>query len=192
MELKGENRSITCYPWQHNSMEPNKSLNAHNSQNFHLCLLDFAPLNMITPELNGSQEELGTPISSSLTAAQVRLESQANSLIEKLEKAVYRRVGRHSYFCDSCQENENCSKAHVAVMFSGGIDSVMLAYLAHRCVPLSHTIDLLNVAFEVGSASNYEVPDRITGRQALAELPTNRIWNFVEVDHNHIKRQSKF
>lgn len=54
-------------------------------------------------------------------------------------------------------------KAQVAVLFSGGIDSSVIAYLAHRCVsfyslpmplmycrhiPLDQPIDLLNVAFE--------------------------------------------
>ncbi|KAG0709079.1 asparagine synthase-domain-containing protein [Suillus ampliporus] len=39
-------------------------------------------------------------------------------------------------------------KAQVAVLFSGGIDSTMLAFLAHSHVPLDEPIDLLNVAFE--------------------------------------------
>ncbi|KAI6132651.1 asparagine synthase-domain-containing protein [Pisolithus croceorrhizus] len=39
-------------------------------------------------------------------------------------------------------------KARVAVLFSGGIDSTMLAFLAHRHVPGDEAIDLINVAFE--------------------------------------------
>ncbi|OCH96623.1 hypothetical protein OBBRIDRAFT_809107 [Obba rivulosa] len=39
-------------------------------------------------------------------------------------------------------------QARVAVLFSGGIDSTMLAFLAHRHVDPSEPIDLLNVAFE--------------------------------------------
>jgi len=39
-------------------------------------------------------------------------------------------------------------KARVAVLFSGGIDSTMLAFLANRHVPMDEPIDLLNVAFE--------------------------------------------
>ncbi|KAI6136811.1 asparagine synthase-domain-containing protein [Pisolithus sp. B1] len=39
-------------------------------------------------------------------------------------------------------------KARVAVLFSGGIDSTMLAFLAHRHVPEDEAIDLINVAFE--------------------------------------------
>ncbi|KAI0082210.1 hypothetical protein K474DRAFT_1655557 [Panus rudis PR-1116 ss-1] len=43
---------------------------------------------------------------------------------------------------------ENQGNARVAVLFSGGIDSTMLAFLAHRHVPANEPIDLLNVAFE--------------------------------------------
>ncbi|TEB39164.1 hypothetical protein FA13DRAFT_1725127 [Coprinellus micaceus] len=38
--------------------------------------------------------------------------------------------------------------ARVSVLFSGGIDSTVVAYLAHRHTPLAEPIDLLNVGFE--------------------------------------------
>ncbi|KAH8998749.1 asparagine synthase-domain-containing protein [Lactarius hatsudake] len=38
--------------------------------------------------------------------------------------------------------------ARVAVLFSGGIDSTVCAFLAHKHIPLNEPIDLLNVAFE--------------------------------------------
>ncbi|KAJ7345542.1 hypothetical protein JRQ81_001492 [Phrynocephalus forsythii] len=40
-------------------------------------------------------------------------------------------------------------RPHVAVLFSGGIDSIVIATLADRHVPLEEPIDLLNVAFEL-------------------------------------------
>ncbi|XP_057230093.1 asparagine synthetase domain-containing protein 1-like [Malurus melanocephalus] len=39
------------------------------------------------------------------------------------------------------------TRAHVAVLFSGGIDSMVIAALADKHVPLEEPIDLLNVAF---------------------------------------------
>ncbi|CAB4013167.1 Hypothetical predicted protein, partial [Paramuricea clavata] len=105
-----------------------------------------------------------------------------------------------------CVGNE--SRSNVGILFSGGLDSIVLAALADRCVPLAETIDLINVAFEQKSASkhtkqgrkhkqrknpndgeacvtNFEVPDRITGRNGVAELKQinpERTWNFVEVN----------
>ncbi len=85
---------------------------------------------------------------------------------------------------------------------------IELIILINRCVPLGETIDLINVAFEQKSAgkptkkqgrkhkqhksendgetcgTNFDVPDRITGRNGVAELKQinpDRTWNFVEV-----------
>nr|GAT47907.1 asparagine synthetase domain-containing protein 1 [Mycena chlorophos] len=82
--------------------------------------------------------------------------------------------------------------ARLAILFSGGIDSTVLAFLAHRHLP-DEPIDLLNVAFENpyklrgshSAATNpYLVPDRETGLSELAELKRlcPRQWNFVEVN----------
>ncbi|KAF8331070.1 asparagine synthase-domain-containing protein [Cantharellus anzutake] len=89
-------------------------------------------------------------------------------------------------------------QARLAVLFSGGIDSAIVAFLAHRYLPLDEPIDLLNVAFEnprelenkkrargnkpVDSLENiYLVPDRVTGFEGVEELRTlcpGRRWNF--------------
>ncbi|KAJ1447980.1 hypothetical protein M885DRAFT_575083 [Pelagophyceae sp. CCMP2097] len=55
----------------------------------------------------------------------------------------------------------------VAVLFSGGIDSVMIAALAHRHAP----IELINAAFGAdGARDARSAPDRIAARLALLEL----------------------
>ena len=80
-------------------------------------------------------------------------------------------------------------------------------FLIIRCVPSGEPIDLINVAFERTNAgkqvrqrgkqrdhkgqnddqkckSDFEVPDRITGRSGVNELKQinpKRTWNFVEV-----------
>ena len=74
-------------------------------------------------------------------------------------------------------------------------------FLIIRCIPFGEPIDLINVAFEQKNAgkqvrqrrkqnddqkcnSDFEVPDRITGRSGVNELKQinpKRTWNFVEV-----------
>nr|CAD7460056.1 unnamed protein product [Timema tahoe] len=96
-----------------------------------------------------------------------------------------------------------CQHCKTAVLFSGGLDSAILAALAHEFVPSGEPIDLLNVAFErprphremsrkerkqgnKQRADKFDdVPDRKTGRQTWAELRQlhpERNWNFVEID----------
>lgn len=133
-----------------------------------------------------------------------------------LEAAVKVRVNTNTKHCQDCLASENCDvpccHAKVAVLFSGGLDSAILAKLADKFVPVTEPIDLLNVAFEkkkvspnvkphchsknvstivnhVDSVSSentlYNVPDRLTGRKTLKELQNlcpERKWNFIEIN----------
>ncbi|KAH9565075.1 hypothetical protein CY35_04G058600 [Sphagnum magellanicum] len=68
----------------------------------------------------------------------------------------------------------------VAVLFSGGLDSMILAALADEYIDPNYGIDLLNVSFEGASA-----PDRISAISGLIELQQlspSRKWRLVEVD----------
>lgn len=85
-------------------------------------------------------------------------------------------------------------RTRLAILFSGGLDCSILARLTHDILPLTESIDLLNVAFEnprvhqnhANDGSPYECcPDRITGRASYAELQRvcpQRDWNFVAID----------
>ncbi|NXP48675.1 ASND1 protein, partial [Heliornis fulica] len=73
-----------------------------------------------------------------------------HQFIDVLSEAVKRRV--LSLFRDEDQKTREIPsmsnrKAYVAVLFSGGIDSMVIAALADKHVPLEEPIDLLNVAF---------------------------------------------
>ncbi|KAG2486956.1 hypothetical protein HYH03_014453 [Edaphochlamys debaryana] len=70
--------------------------------------------------------------------------------------------------------------APVLILFSGGVDSVLIAALAHRALPPDVPIDLANVCFAAGTS-----PDRLAALSALAELRGScpgRRWRLVEVD----------
>ncbi|KIJ68621.1 hypothetical protein HYDPIDRAFT_179694 [Hydnomerulius pinastri MD-312] len=70
------------------------------------------------------------------------LSDAMDQLISHLDKSVMLRVK------DIPQATSDKGKTRVAVLFSGGIDSTMLTFLAHRHIPIDEPIDLLNVAFE--------------------------------------------
>ncbi|XP_056145488.1 asparagine synthetase domain-containing protein 1 [Lampris incognitus] len=125
--------------------------------------------------------------------------NEVDGLIDVLSEAVRQRV---QCLPSGGQENlpSNEYQATVAILFSGGIDSMVLAALADRHIPTHQPIDLLNVAFKMqelkakeestkrpkkhknkttDSMSDaahpqiyrpFDVPDRITGRAGLKEL----------------------
>ncbi|KAF5449509.1 hypothetical protein F2P56_029947 [Juglans regia] len=81
-----------------------------------------------------------------------------------------------SVTCDIRQE----AHAPVAVLFSGGLDSMILAALLDECLDHSYEIDLLNVSFDGQSA-----PDRISAKAGVKELrriAPSRRWKLVEID----------
>lgn len=98
--------------------------------------------------------------------------------------------------CKSCSKTNGvkfedyskatCNHSKCAILFSGGIDSAVIAALADKCLPAKDSIDLLNVAFEMKNQKDIDkrflVPDRITGLQCLKELNQNRKWNFVQIN----------
>ncbi len=73
------------------------------------------------------------------------------------------------------------SRSRVGILFSGGIDCMVLARLADLCLPPGESIDLINVAFGEHAA---RAPDRQTGMQGAAELRrlSRRKYHLIEVD----------
>lgn len=134
------------------------------------------------------------------------LKDDIDRLLEVLKTSIQRRVDMCPQKCQRCTDTqENCSHSRIAVLFSGGLDSAMIALLLDSCLPSSDSVDLLNVAFEqrapqrqdkkkrsqlndnsngIIPSRDYDVPDRISGRrcwQQLMEIRPGRSWNFVQV-----------
>eukprot|EP00979_Chaetoceros_neogracilis_P006538 scaffold1335_cov282-Chaetoceros_neogracile.AAC.27 len=86
----------------------------------------------------------------------------AQKLHHYLNQAVRRRV-IHAPFPISINTGGSSStsipttnQATVAVLFSGGVDSVVLAALSHEHVPIDQPIDLINVAFASSTSSQQQ------------------------------------
>lgn len=70
--------------------------------------------------------------------------------------------------------------ARVLVPLSGGVDSTVIAALAHACLPPEEPVDLVNVCFAEGAS-----PDRVAALDALRELrrvAPGREWRLITVD----------
>ncbi|NXA07667.1 ASND1 protein, partial [Sapayoa aenigma] len=166
--------SLTLFPWKFSCTEKPEETFIHDldqlskvlpshvrlaANESKLCLrAPVIPLNKTISEAAG--ECPGTNISNVIHVASVEAlqgflaEENKKKLvcqfIEVLNEAVRRRV--LCLFRDQDQETREVpsmspQKAHVAVLFSGGIDSMVIAALADKHVPLGEPIDLLNVAF---------------------------------------------
>jgi asparagine synthetase B (glutamine-hydrolysing) len=110
------------------------------------------------------------------------------------------------------------NQARVAVLFSGGVDSVVLAALCHDHVPLDQPIDLINVAFatatatatstvnsssELSPSNNSKLedpfslsPDRQAALLSFREMQTrwpDRNWRFiaVNVDYSEVLKKEQ-
>ncbi|NWQ96599.1 ASND1 protein, partial [Burhinus bistriatus] len=168
--------SLTLFPWKYSCTEKaveeifinvldqvSKDLPNHirlMMNETKLCLrAPVISLNKTISEASG--EYPGTNISNIIHTVSVEtlqgflVEEHKKTLVHRfidvLNEAVKRRV--LSLFREDQKTGEVPSmcnrKAHVAVLFSGGIDSMVIAALADKHVPLEESIDLLNVAFMI-------------------------------------------
>ncbi|XP_074309631.1 uncharacterized protein LOC141644086 [Silene latifolia] len=154
------------------------------------CMLkDLIKWDRMLVEPKQGQSDPSNPLYSSLVAelvpASVNGTSRPSSItpahvvLAALKKSIARRTTKHTIFKVDKDDREQ-NFVPVAVLFSGGLDSMILAAILHECLDASYGIDLLNVSFDGKTA-----PDRITARTGLKELkrigPTRR-WRLIEID----------
>ncbi|PON64653.1 Asparagine synthase family amidotransferase [Trema orientale] len=103
----------------------------------------------------------------------------AETVLISLRESVRRRSSLHTIFqADTCGVEKQL--VPVAILFSGGLDSMILAALLNVCLDPRYEIDLLNVSFDGESA-----PDRISAKAGVKELrriAPSRKWKLVEID----------
>lgn len=111
---------------------------------------------------------------------------RTDHFLKLLLKSVSVRIKKQPNLCKNCLRKCSCQHCVVSVLFSGGLDSTVLALLCDKFVSSDQPIDLYNVAFEHPSnnTADFNVPDRKTGESSLLELKKlapHRTWNFVKV-----------
>jgi len=125
-----------------------------------------------------------------------KMSAIVTDLLNSLRHSVMLRIKNQPDLCKLCvrqhlsSEQENlpsCSHVRVGVLFSGGLDSAVIAALAAELLPPDQCLDLYNVSFQqaVEFSEGKQVPDRITGLNAYKELQSiypERRFNFVHVD----------
>ncbi|KAK9090903.1 hypothetical protein Sjap_024080 [Stephania japonica] len=142
-----------------------------------------------------------------ISASLMRIEQNSISVpAQKVLIALRDSVMRRAAVNPIMQNNEvgGETSAPVAVLFSGGLDSMILAALLHRCLDScscsngrglnaavfrDNEIDLLNVSFDGQFA-----PDRIAAKAGVKELQRiapSRRWNLVEIDADLLKLTSE-
>lgn len=108
------------------------------------------------------------------------LSSNVGPFLETLRKSIKRRVFTLPQYCKNCMKtvvecrteaevSVICHHAKVGVLFSGGLDSTVIAYLAAAALPPESTLDLINVAFSKDDNFN-NVPDRETALASFKML----------------------
>lgn len=167
--------SLTLFPWKYKCTEKNeeeifidvldqvsKDLPNHITvvmNESKLCLsAPVIPLNRTISEasvehVSSDSSETSSVVSLETLQGYLAVEHKrkvVHQFIDVLDEAVKRRVlllRRGEDEGTGQVQGVSPRKAHVAVLFSGGVDSMVIAALADRHVPLEEPIDLLNVAF---------------------------------------------
>ncbi|XP_022776741.1 asparagine synthetase domain-containing protein 1 isoform X3 [Durio zibethinus] len=134
--------------------------------------LNFSRSKTLSAELDMTSASLG-PTHASVSVL-------AQNVLTALRESMMRRVSLHSIYQAVKFGARQKETVPVAVLFSGGLDSMILAALLDECLDPDYEIDLLNVSFDGESA-----PDRISAKAGIKELrrvaPLRR-WRLVHID----------
>eukprot|EP01124_Arcella_intermedia_P021561 TRINITY_DN3035_c0_g1_i2.p1 TRINITY_DN3035_c0_g1~~TRINITY_DN3035_c0_g1_i2.p1 ORF type:complete len:602 (-),score=97.05 TRINITY_DN3035_c0_g1_i2:1617-3185(-) len=111
-------------------------------------------------------------------------EDRAKQLYDVLFEAIKKRTVFRPLVDESSDE------IPLAILFSGGVDSSIIAAMCGLILPKNVPIDLINVAFMEGHLDDQNklvdiVPDRASGVlsfEDLRRIQPDRIWNFISVN----------
>ncbi|GLU09562.1 hypothetical protein SLE2022_264150 [Rubroshorea leprosula] len=121
--------------------------------------------------------------------SQASVSVSAQEVLVALRESVMRRTSLNTIFQAVTCDDKQSEPVPVAILFSGGLDSMILAALLDQCLAPIYEIDLLNVSFDGESA-----PDRISAKGGVKELrriAPSRRWRLVHIDADSSKLTSE-
>ena len=80
-----------------------------------------------------------------------------NDILKSYTDSVLQNVPEVPYTPPHAQEGFSRTKSNLGVLFSGGLDSTILAKLAAQSVPEDRTIDLYNISFYAQESDRFKV-----------------------------------
>jgi asparagine synthetase B (glutamine-hydrolysing) len=153
----------------------------------------------IRPSMVHAAQELYTRLSAAVRRRVIHISSPTRC--SRRNRTGNDNEGEDTAHAKSHTIRSSGSNSSVGILFSGGLDSVVLAAMSHAHVPLHQSIDLMNVAFynsgdgdgtqtQNGNVNSIvmNTPDRAAALVAYEELCQSypdRTWNFVAVDVNY-------
>ncbi|XP_053658035.1 asparagine synthetase domain-containing protein CG17486 [Anopheles marshallii] len=204
LERVNESNSVTLLPWTDDctQLQPINPITIQPAVQLKIPqALNITPYNFNFYTLLEDEIPLGGDVFDCLFKYP-EINNVCNQLLGTLRNAVEERITNTILYCKMCLERQSeCIHPKVGILFSGGIDCTILAFLADEFVPTNCPIDLMNVAFEKVRRTNvkpaqmeWNVPDRVTGQASLDELRRlrpNRTWNFVEINVSRCELNEK-
>ncbi|XP_052736167.1 uncharacterized protein LOC108320630 isoform X2 [Vigna angularis] len=121
-----------------------------------------------------------SPVQFAPGSVQYAIPVPAHSLLDALKESVLRRTSLYNVYQAVTSGIRQEEFVPVAILFSGGLDSMILAALLDKCLDPNYEIDLLNVSFD-----GHLAPDRQSAKAGLNELrrvAPSRKWRLVEID----------
>lgn len=161
----GKKLKLELYPWVYLGDEPPNDFSCECLPSSVSLVMNDAglqlnfPVNPMNTSIHGVESNDEPNHTSSQTSPEdlkefllksTEKQELVSSLIDVLSEAVRKRVLSLPITDNaSPTETTKSDEAQVAILFSGGIDSMILAVLADRHIPPDKPIDLLNVAFKL-------------------------------------------
>ena len=112
---------------------------------------------------------------------------KTHALIQILRESVSKRCVSIEYPSVTDNNPEMLGQSRYMVLFSGGVDSTLVASLMHSVLPATESIDLCSICFAKGDS-----PDRMSAIDAFQELKetcNGREWRFIEINSSYSEVQ---